>query len=254
LQGGVAVYAAHASVRIDAEIGKKGRFRRKTKQQIFLHNTAQDFVMTGSEYFDAKAREWDEHPGKRKVAQVFVAELQKNVSLHPAMDLFEFGCGTGLVSMEFHRQVANITLLDTSPGMIEVLQEKILQQGIVNMYPRLGELSEIDQVENHFDLIYSNMALHHVTNVEQTLAKLVHLLKPCGVLCIGDLETEDGSFHQNETQTHHGFDCQQLASTLVQLGLDIEHCYRSHTVQKTDAEGRTQNYPLFFLQACRPAL
>jgi hypothetical protein len=27
LQGGVVVYAAHASVRIDAEIGEKGRFR-----------------------------------------------------------------------------------------------------------------------------------------------------------------------------------------------------------------------------------
>ena len=31
LHGGVDVYAAYASVRIDAEIGKKGRFRMKTK-------------------------------------------------------------------------------------------------------------------------------------------------------------------------------------------------------------------------------
>jgi hypothetical protein len=30
LHGGVAVYAAHASVRIDAEIGEKGRFRMET--------------------------------------------------------------------------------------------------------------------------------------------------------------------------------------------------------------------------------
>jgi hypothetical protein len=31
LHGGVDVYAAHASVQIDAEIGEKGRFRMKTK-------------------------------------------------------------------------------------------------------------------------------------------------------------------------------------------------------------------------------
>jgi hypothetical protein len=31
LRGGVAVYAAQASVLIDAEIGEKGRFRKKTK-------------------------------------------------------------------------------------------------------------------------------------------------------------------------------------------------------------------------------
>jgi hypothetical protein len=30
LHGRVAVYAAHASVRIDAEMGEKGRFRMKT--------------------------------------------------------------------------------------------------------------------------------------------------------------------------------------------------------------------------------
>ncbi len=30
LHGGVAVYAAHARARIDAEIGEKGRFRVKT--------------------------------------------------------------------------------------------------------------------------------------------------------------------------------------------------------------------------------
>ncbi|MCD4689800.1 MAG: class I SAM-dependent methyltransferase [Desulfuromonadaceae bacterium] len=118
--------------------------------------------MTCSEHFDAKAREWDEHPGKRNVAQVFVCELQMHVSLNPAMELLEFGCGTGLVSMELHGQVAAITLLDTSAGMIEVLQEKIAQHGIDNMQPRLGGLSAIDQVEERFDLIYSNMALHHV--------------------------------------------------------------------------------------------
>ncbi len=97
------------------------------------------------------------------------------------------------------------------------------------------------------------MALHHVVNTEQTLAELAQLLKPCGVLCIGDLETEDGSFHQGEMQVHYGFDGQQVASTLVNLGLNIEHCYRSYTMQKTDTEGRTRNYSLFFLQARKPA-
>ncbi len=209
--------------------------------------------MTDREHFDSKAQEWDEHPRKRQIALVFVTELQKNLPLHPAMDLLEFGCGTGLVSMELHRQVASITLLDTSSGMINVLQQKIVQQNIANMHPRQGDLSAIGQGEERFDLIYSNMALHHVTNTEQSLAEMALLLKPGGVLCLGDLETEDGSFHQSEIQVHQGFDCQQLATTLVRLGLDIEHCYSSHTMQKTDTEGQTQDYPLFFLQARRSA-
>lgn len=209
--------------------------------------------MTNSEHFDAKAQEWDEHPGKRKVAQAFVSELQKNVPLLPTMELLDFGCGTGLVSMELHHLIASITLLDTSAGMIEVLQKKIAMHGVTNMHPRLGNLSTMAPLKERFDLIYSNMALHHVVNTEQTLAELVQLLKPCGVLSIGDLETEDGSFHQGEMQVHHGFDFQGLASILINLGLDIEHCYCSYTMQKSDATGQLRNYPLFFLQARKTA-
>lgn len=209
--------------------------------------------MTNTEHFDAKAQEWDEHPGKRKVAQIFVSELQKNVPLLPTMNLLEFGCGTGLVSMALCDQVASVTLLDTSAGMIEVLQKKIAQSKITNMSPRLGDLSAIDQTRERFDLIYSNMALHHVATPEQTLAELTLLLKPCGVLCIGDLETEDGSFHQGEMQVHHGFDGRELASILMNLGLTIEQCYCNHSMQKPDAEGQLRNYPLLFLQARKPA-
>ncbi len=209
--------------------------------------------MMDREHFDAKAQEWDEHPGKRKVAQVFASELQKNVPLLPTMNLLEFGCGTGLVSMELHHLVASITLLDTSAGMIEVLQKKIAHHEIGNMRPFLGDLSVIDPSKENFDLIYSNMALHHVVNTEQTLAEMVELLKPGGVLCIGDLETEDGSFHQNEMQVHHGFDNQHLAAILVDFGLMVENCYNSHTMQRADSRGQLRNYPLFFLQARKPA-
>ena len=209
--------------------------------------------MREANIFDQKAQEWDEHPAKREMAQLFAAEIKKNVALTATMELLEFGCGTGLVSMELHRQVAAIVMLDTSPGMIEVLREKIACLAIGSLQPRLGDLVAIDPSKESFDLIYSNMALHHVTKAEQTLAEMAHLLKPGGVLCIGDLETEDGSFHQSEMQVHHGFDCQRLTSSLIRLGLDVEHCHRSHTMQKTDAEGQTQSYPLFFLQARSPA-
>ena len=209
--------------------------------------------MTCTEYFDANAREWDEHPGKRHIASLFAAELQKNVALATTMNLLEFGCGTGLVSMELYGQVACITLLDTSPGMIEVLQEKIAHYAIDNMHPRIGDLSAIDRDKERFDLIYSNMVLHHVTAPIQTLSDLAELLKPGGVICIGDLETEDGSFHQGEMAVHHGFDSEQLAASIANLGLQVEHCYRSHTMQKTDALGQKRDYPLFFLQARKTA-
>lgn len=208
--------------------------------------------MTSQEHFDAKARDWDAHPGKRQIAQVFAAELQKNLSLHRSMEILEFGCGTGLVSLALCGQVASITLLDTSPGMIEVLREKIHRQGLSNMHPHLGDLSLFKGRRDCFDLIYSNMALHHVRDSEQTLLEMARLLKTGGALCLGDLESEDGSFHPGDMTVHHGFDCRQLCETLKRLGLQIEHCHRSHSMEKTNAEGRLRSYPLFFLQARKP--
>ncbi len=208
--------------------------------------------MSDANIFDQKAQEWDRHPAKREMSQLFAAEVKKNVALTATMELLEFGCGTGLVSMELYRQVASITLLDTSPGMIEVVQEKIARHAIGNLQPRLGDLSAIDLAGERFDLIYTNMALHHVADVDKALAGFVQLLKPGGSLCIGDLEPEDGSFHQDETAVQHGFDHNLLASVLTGHGLEVEHCYRSHTLQKTDPAGRIRRYPLFFLQARKP--
>jgi ubiquinone/menaquinone biosynthesis C-methylase UbiE len=209
--------------------------------------------MATSEHFDAKARQWDEHPRRQRIARTFAAELQKHLALDPTMELLEFGCGTGLVSMELRQEVASITLLDTSPGMLEVLKEKIALYGIANMQPRLGGLAAIDQSRERFDAIYSNMVLHHVADPFRTLAELAQLLKPGGALCIGDLEPEDGSFHQDELEVQQGFNPELLAAKLRDHGLQVEQCYRSQILQKSDATGKNRDYPLFFLLARRPA-
>lgn len=208
--------------------------------------------MATNEHFDTKARQWDEHPRRQGIARTFAAELQKHLNLDSTMELLEFGCGTGLVSMELRQQVASIILLDTSPGMIEVLKEKIARHGIANMQPRLGGLEAIDGSRERYDAIYSNMVLHHVAEPFRSLADLAQLLKPGGALCIGDLEPEDGSFHPDELEVRHGFDPKLLAAKLVDQGLQVAQCYRSQILQKSDATGQPRDYPLFFLLARRP--
>lgn len=205
--------------------------------------------MAANKHFDNKARQWDKHPRRQGIARSFADDLQKHLALDSTMELLEFGCGTGLVSMELWQQVASITLLDTSQGMIEVLNEKIALHGITNMQPRLGGLEAIDRSRERFDAIYTNMVLHHVAEPFRTLADLAQLLKPGGALCIGDLEPEDGSFHQDELEVQHGFDPELLAAKLSGQGLLVEQCYRSQVLQKTDATGQPRAYPMFFLLA-----
>ena len=49
-----------------------------------------------------------------------------------------------------------------------------------------------------FDLVYTLMTLHHIPDTAKILGSFQALLQPGGVLCIADLDKEDGSFHSHE--------------------------------------------------------
>jgi hypothetical protein len=93
------------------------------------------------------------------------------------------------------------------------------------------------------------MALHHVPDVTPLLNSFAALLKPRGSLCIGDLEPEDGSFHNEDKDVHHGFDTAELKELLEDRQFQTTHCDTMHTLHRVDDDGNARNYPLFFLVA-----
>ena len=84
---------------------------------------------------------------------------------------------------------------------------------------------------------------------KRLLDSLATLLKPTGILCIGDLEPEDGSFHCGTMEVHQGFDTAELKRLVEDRQLRVTHCHTMHTVHKEDSEGNRRAYPLFFLAA-----
>ena len=53
------------------------------------------------------------------------------------------------------------------------------------------------------DLIVSAMTLHHIAEISTLLCSLSRWLRSGGYLALADLDTEDGSFHQDLTDVHH---------------------------------------------------
>ena len=92
------------------------------------------------ERFDAKAKEWDKNLDKLKRAKAFAIEIIDYIKPDKTKNALEFGCGTGLLSFELKGAFNQITLADTSEGMIDVLKEKIKKQGIKNFKPFLGDV------------------------------------------------------------------------------------------------------------------
>ena len=58
-----------------------------------------------------------------------------------------------------------------------------------------GEGRHNDYKAGKFDLIFTQMVLHHVSDIETIINRLSQLLNPGGYLAVADLYEEDGSFY-----------------------------------------------------------
>ncbi len=201
-------------------------------------------------HFDKKAQDWDSDPTKTIRAIAFAKEIKSFIPTTERKEALEFGCGTGLLSFQLKDFFQTITLADHSEGMIKVLEKKIKAQEINNFKPLLISNYEEELPENHFDVIYTLMTLHHIQNIETILKVFNQTLKTKGYLCIADLVSEDGSFHSQfpDFDGHQGFDKEELSSLLAKNGFDVGFYKITYTIERK-TEDKIKKYPLFLLIA-----
>ena len=199
--------------------------------------------------FDERAKDWDTDPMKVERAQSVANAIRKAVPLTADMSALEYGCGTGLLSFALQSDLGQITLADTSLGMLNVLTEKIAASGVTNMHSVCLDLSADPLPAQHFDLTYSLMTLHHIEDAKSILKKFHTLLKPDGWLCVSDLDKEDGTFHTDgTTDAHLGFERGELQKWVEDagfLGVKFLTAYRI----KKDIGGVEKTFPVFLLTA-----
>ena len=198
--------------------------------------------------FDAKAQEWDNDPVKLERAAAVAAAIRNRVRLSPDLSALEYGCGTGLLSFALYRELGSITLADSSAGMLAVLREKIAASGADHLRPMRLDLTVDPLPAERYDLIYTLMTLHHVSDVDRILRDFHALLRPDGALCIADLDREDGSFHGAGFDGHHGFEREALRDRLARAGfgeIQFDTCYM---MRKSQGEG-AREYPVFLAVA-----
>jgi ubiquinone/menaquinone biosynthesis C-methylase UbiE len=200
--------------------------------------------------FDSIAADWDSDPRRVDRARVVADAIRQNVPLHAAMTALEYGCGTGLLSFALRDSIGPITLADSSPGMLAVLTEKIAADGIRNMTPVRLDLSTDPLPRGRYQLIFTLMALHHVTDTSQLIKVFYELLETPGYLCIADLDNEDSSFHGPDFQGHKGFDREELRRLAAQAGFrEAAFATVLHVIRETK-EGK-QVYPVFLMTALK---
>jgi 2-polyprenyl-3-methyl-5-hydroxy-6-metoxy-1,4-benzoquinol methylase len=200
--------------------------------------------------FDKEASQWDANPGRVKLANDVADAIIRETAPSRDMDVLDFGCGTGLVTLRLQPLVKTILGVDSSAGMLGVLEEKIRTQGIKNARTRFVDFEKGGHIEGRFHLIVSSMTLHHVPETATLFKQWHELLLPGGSLCFADLDAEDGSFHGDNTGVfHHGFDRDHLKNLLLSTGF---HGVRNTTATTMirDVDGRgTEKFPVFLIIA-----
>lgn len=198
--------------------------------------------------FDVRATTWDADPVKQVRALAVGKGIQSQVPLSANMHALEYGCGTGSLSFALLPELGHITLADSSRGMLAVLNEKIAANHISNMRAIKLDLVTDPLPQERYDLIYSLMTLHHIRDIEALLRSLHALLTSPGYLCVADLDAEDGSFHGQGFEGHHGFDRRTLAAQAEAAGFRRVGFTTVFNMTKGEGSRRTE-YPVFLMVA-----
>lgn len=202
--------------------------------------------------FDKEAAAWDENPGRVKLANEVADAIIREAKPSSTMNALDYGCGTGLVTLRLQPLVRTITGADSSSGMLGMLESKAKKQQLSNVRTRLVDFEKGETLEGKFDLVVSSMTLHHVKDTARLFQQWHELLLPGGVLAVADLDTEDGSFHGDNTGVHHmGFDRQHLEEMLGKAGFgSVRHTTAANMVREA-AGGGSRSFPVFLVVALK---
>ena len=196
--------------------------------------------------FAHRAAEWDSS-SKIEMTEKFSSALRKKIAIQKNWKALEVGAGTGLVGLQILPEINSIVFEDTSEAMLGVLKQKL--KGNENVEILTGEVTDYKNFD--IDFVFSCMAFHHIPDTEKTLQHLFEITKTGAVIAIGDIRTEDGSFHHFEPIPHKGFDTDELSEKFRKAGFDVLSADTYNVLERERVPGVMGKYEQFLLIALK---
>jgi ubiquinone/menaquinone biosynthesis C-methylase UbiE len=132
---------------------------------------------TTQQYYDRFSETYDNdrHRGYHRLIDELELDLVRRYGA--GKDVFEAGCGTGLLLREAAEVARSAVGLDLSRGMLAPARARGLT--VVQ-----GSLTHVPLPSASFDLVYSMKVLAHVPPIEAAIAELSRLVRPGGHLLL----------------------------------------------------------------------
>lgn len=199
--------------------------------------------MNKKDFFSERAKDYDNEVARTSNVSTIAQTILQEISFSKEMSIMDFGSGTGLLLTEIAPFVGEITAVDISEAMIAVLESK--RESIACPLEIVKMDLTTEMLERKFDVIISSMTIHHIKDVLALFQKFHSLLKNNGTIAIADLDTEDGSFHTEDTGVFHcGFDREEFVQIAKIAGFKDIQIQNASTQIKPSG-----NYSVFLLTA-----
>jgi len=197
------------------------------------------------DFFAPKAGSYEQDSNRVDNVDSIAKAIVNAVRLDKTMHIMDFGSGTGLLLERVSPYVGKVTAVDISGAMNAQLRLKTEK---LDCELEVIEMDlERESMPRMFDGIISSMTLHHIRDIDALFRTFYAMLTTGGFMAISDLDTEDGSFHTEDTGVHHcGFERDDLAQAAVRAGFTKVEVSNASVVKKPQGE-----YPVFLLTAFR---
>lgn len=200
-------------------------------------------IILNKDYFELKAENYDSDAKRVSNVDNIANSILNSIKLDKTMHIMDFGSGTGLLLERVAPFVKKITAVDVSESMTKQLNEKIKYLDCE------VEILQLDltktKLDIKFDGIISSMTMHHIEDTQAMFNDFYKMLNNNGVIAISDLDTEDGTFHTEDTGVFHfGFERTEFRDKAIAAGFKNVKVIAASVDEKPQGK-----YPVFLLTA-----
>jgi ubiquinone/menaquinone biosynthesis C-methylase UbiE len=177
-------------------------------------------VPTTKEYYDRFSASYDKGRDRGYHKLIDDLELELIRKYGAGQDVFEAGCGTGLLLQQAAGVARSAVGLDLSRGMLGPARGRGLK--VVQ-----GSLTAVPLPDRSFDLVYSMKVLAHVPPIREAVAELTRLVRPGGHLLL---------------EFYNPYSFRALAKRLGGPGKIAEGTNESHVFTRYDTVAQAREY------------
>ncbi len=142
-------------------------------------------------------------------------------SLLPPLDVVDFGCGTGLLTVELARWARHVTAIDRSEAALQKAKSAATRKGLTNLTVLAADLGKLPLPTGSADLVVISQSLHHVVDIDAVLAEGARLLKPGGRMLVLELLPHEETWVKSRLGHQHlGFEPTSVQAAMARVGID----------------------------------